>query len=87
LGLLKLLWYKRKINNARILILGLFNEYSGIGLDLVLYQEIKEALNRHRIYTSEACYVLESNTQMNSILKKIDGKCVKKYRMYKIKFS
>jgi hypothetical protein len=87
LGLLKLLWYKRKINNARILILGLLNEYSGIGLDLVLYQKIKEALNRHRIYTSEACYVLESNTQMNSILKKIDGKCVKKYRMYKIKLS
>lgn len=86
-GIFKLLWYKHKINNARILILGLLNEYSGLGLDLVLYQKIKEALNRHKIYTSEACYVLESNYQMNSILKKIDGKCVKKYRMYKINIS
>ena len=85
LGLLKLLWYKRKINSARILILGVLKEYSGIGLDLVLYQKIKEALNSHKIYTSEACYVLESNFQMNSILKKIDGICVKKYRIYQLK--
>lgn len=83
-GFLKLLWHKRKINNARILILGLLNEYSGIGIDVVLYQKIKEALNQHKIYSAEACYVMESNNQMNSILKKIDGKCVKKFRMYSI---
>lgn len=86
-GFFKLLWYKRKISNARILILGLLNEYSGLGIDLVLYQKIKEALNRHGIYQSEACYVLESNFQMNSILKKIEGKCVKKYRMYQAKIE
>ena len=58
-----------------------------IGLDLVLYQKIKEALNRHKIFSSEACYILESNYQMNSILKKIDGKCVKKYRIFQIKLK
>ncbi len=83
-GFLKLLWYKRKITNARVLILGVLDEYSGTGLDLVLYQKIKEALSRHKIYYGEACYVMDSNYQMNSILKKIDGKCVKKYRMYAI---
>lgn len=82
LGFLKLLWYRRKLTNARILILGLLNEYSGTGLDLILYQKIKEALNRRGVYSSEACYILDSNYQMNSILQKIDGKCVKKYRMY-----
>ena len=86
LGLLKLLWYKRKINNARVLILGVLGEHSGLGLDLVLYQRIKEALNLHSIYQSEACYVMENNYQMNSILKKIGGKCVKKYRMYQMKY-
>ncbi len=85
LGFLKLLWYKHKINNARILILGLLSEYSGLGLDLVLYQKIKEALNLRAIFKPEACYVMESNYQMNSILKKIEGKCIKKYRMYQIK--
>lgn len=84
LGFLKLLWHKRKITNARVLILGILNEYSGIGLDLVLYQKIKESLNRYGLYAAEACYVLDTNYQMNRILKKIDGKCVKKYRMYTI---
>jgi hypothetical protein len=83
-GILNLLWHKRKIHNARILILGLLSEYSGIGLDLVLYQKIKEALNRRGIFSAEACYIMDSNYQMNSILKKIDGKCVKKYRMFAI---
>ncbi|NLD48794.1 MAG: hypothetical protein GX660_16645 [Clostridiaceae bacterium] len=83
-GFLKLLWYKRKVNSGRILILGLLNEYSGMGLDLVLYKKIKEALNYHGIYTAEACYILDSNYQMNSILKKLNGKCVKKYRIYSI---
>ena len=83
-GFLKLLWYKRKVKSGRILILGLLNEYSGMGLDLVLYKKIKEALNYHGIYTAEACYILDSNYQMNSILKKLDAQCVKKYRIYSI---
>ena len=83
-GFLKLLWYKRKISSARIMILGLLNEYSGLGIDLVLYQKIKEALNKYNIFISEACYILESNKRMNSILKKVEGKRIKTYRMYQI---
>jgi hypothetical protein len=81
-GLIRLLWFKRKIDSARILILGLLKEHSGHGIDLVLYKRIKEALNKRGIFSSEACYVFETNHQMNSILKKIDGKCIKKFRMY-----
>jgi hypothetical protein len=83
-GFLKLLWYKRKISSARIMILGMLNEYSGLGIDLVLYQKIKEALNNHNIFISEACYILESNNKMNSILKKVEGRRIKTYRMYQI---
>lgn len=83
-GFLKLLWYKRTISSARIMILGLLNEYSGLGIDLVLYQKIKEALNNHKIFMSEACYVMETNKSMNSILEKIDGRRVKTYRMYQL---
>jgi GNAT superfamily N-acetyltransferase len=81
-GWASLLWYKRMINSGRIMILGLLKEYSGLGIDMLMYKHIKQALNGHNIFTSEACYVLENNFQMNSILKKIDGEPVKKYRMY-----
>lgn len=83
-GILKLLWYKRKISTARVLILGVQKEYSGQGIDLVLYHKITEAVSQKGIQTAEACYVMENNIQMNSILKKLDGKCVKTYRMYRM---
>ena len=82
-GLLKLLWYKRKVNKARVMILGVLKEYGGQGIDLILYHKITEALGKNRIYEGEASFILESNKTMNSVLKKIGGKCIKEYRIYK----
>ncbi|MCK9400221.1 MAG: hypothetical protein M0Q51_09570 [Bacteroidales bacterium] len=81
-GILKFLWYKRKINNARILILGVLDEFRNKGIDLILYKKIQENLATMGIYHGEACYVLENNLKMNSIMEKIGGKSVKKYRIY-----
>jgi len=86
-GFLKLLWYKRKVNKARIMILGVLKEYSGQGIDLVLYHKITEALNKHKIYGAEASFVLESNKIMNAVLTKIEGKRIKEYRIYGKKIS
>lgn len=83
-GFIKFLWYRSKINSARILILGVLKEYNNRGIDLLLYKTIQEKLNSIGIYKGEACYVLEDNKAMNSILKKIGGKEIKKYRIYKI---
>jgi hypothetical protein len=83
-GLLKFLWYKRKISNSRILILGVLEEYRNIGIDIMLYIKIQENLAEMGIHRAEACYVLENNARMNSILVKIGGKCFKKFRIYKL---
>jgi hypothetical protein len=82
-GILKFLWYKRKINNARILILGVLDEFRNKGIDIVLYKRIQENLVNMGIYNAEACYVMENNLKMNSIMKKIGGRSLKKYRIYK----
>ncbi|MCJ7757212.1 MAG: hypothetical protein MUP24_03620 [Gillisia sp.] len=82
LGLLKFLWYKRKIKKARVMLLGVLKEYGGQGIDLILYQKITEALAKHKIYEGEASFVLESNKIMNSVLEKIGGKRIKEYRIY-----
>jgi len=81
LGFLKFLWFKRKIDKARVMILGVLNEYSKLGIGLVLYHKITEQLKKHGIYEGEASYVMESNV-MKNVLKKIGGKQYKKYRMY-----
>jgi len=82
-GILKLLWYKRKINKGRVMILGVLEAHKGRGLDLVLCHKITQALYNLKIYEADASYVLENNDSMNSVLKKIGGICIKEYRIYK----
>jgi GNAT superfamily N-acetyltransferase len=82
-GILKFLWYKGKIKNARILILGVLEEFRNKGIDILLYRKIQDNIASMGIDHAEACYVLENNLQMRSIIEKIGGKCVKRYRIYK----
>jgi len=81
-GIFKFLFKKHTINSARIMILGILDEYRGLGIDLVLYQHLKEAFRKHKILRAEACYVLENNQRMNSILSKLSEGVIKKYRIY-----
>ncbi|KAF0198617.1 MAG: hypothetical protein FD166_1258 [Bacteroidetes bacterium] len=82
-GLLKFLWYRRKITGSRILILGILKEYRNKGIDVVLYRKIQENLATMGIYHGEACYVMEDNLSMNSIMQKLGGTRIKRYRIYK----
>ncbi|HEX2394808.1 MAG TPA: hypothetical protein VHI78_05640 [Bacteroidales bacterium] len=86
-GLLKLIWYKHQIKSARILIMGILQEYRNKGVDIMLYKQINENLNQVGIFQAEACYVMENNKSMNSILEKIGGSIIKKYKIYKIQLG
>jgi hypothetical protein len=81
-GIFRFLLKKRSIDSARIMILGILDPYKDMGIDLVLYRRIKEALNKQNIFEAEACYVLESNKRMNSILGKLSHGVGKRYRVY-----
>jgi hypothetical protein len=83
-GFLKFLWYQRKVTNSRILILGILEEYRNLGIDIILYKKIQENLVGMGIHHSEACYVMENNGKMNSIIEKLGGENYKKYRIYQI---
>ena len=86
-GFLKFLWYKQKINKARILILGVKRLHRNIGIDLVLYKKITENLVSIGIYEAEACFVMSNNQNMNSILHKMKADDFKKYRIYSYELS
>jgi len=82
-GFIKYLWYSRKIDNCRILILGILDEYRNKGLDLILYEKLRQNLSISGFKGGEACYVMENNSVMHSILKKIGFKEVNHYRIFK----
>jgi len=82
-GIVKLLWYRKKITDARIMILGVLPEYQGRGIDLMLYEEIRIALLKRDIPHAEASYVMASNREMNAVLNQIGAYKTKSYRMYR----
>jgi ribosomal protein S18 acetylase RimI-like enzyme len=86
-GFLKFTWYRRKIDNARILILGVMSEFRNRGIDIVLYSMIRENLRSMGINHCEASYVMENNARMNSILQKIGSRIGKTYRIYSLDLS
>ncbi|MGQ9839931.1 MAG: N-acetyltransferase [Anaerolineae bacterium] len=81
-GLLKFLWYRRKISRVRLLIMGMVEEHRGRGADAIFYLETaKEALKRGYTHV-EASWILENNTMMNRIIERLGGRKYKTYRIY-----
>jgi GNAT superfamily N-acetyltransferase len=84
-GLLKFIWHRRHINQARLMIMGMVEEYRGWGTDSVFYLETaREAVKRG--YTRmEGSWILETNTMMNQIIERLGGMRYKTYRVYEKK--
>jgi len=78
---------KRKIKSARIMILGVVEEYRNIGIDICLYHKITENIGREGIFGGEAAYVHEKNNNLIQILKKIGGVANKKYELLELKLN
>jgi len=81
-GIFRFLQKKRKVDSARIMILGVLDDYRGKGIDFVMYKRIAEALSKRGIFSVEACYVLENNQRMNPVLSKLLEGIIKRYRIY-----
>ncbi|HHS13792.1 MAG TPA: N-acetyltransferase [bacterium] len=84
LGIFKLLHYSRKINQLRIIILGVLPEYRRTGVDAALYGHTwKNAVSRGYI-KGEMSWILENNTMMNRSARMLGGKIYKTYRIYEM---
>jgi GNAT superfamily N-acetyltransferase len=81
-GILKVLWAMRKIDRARILILGAIPEWRGRGIDGLLYHAVWTNANKRGIYWGEGGWVLEDNPGMNNGMRRIGFGPYKTYRMY-----
>ena len=81
-GLLKILWYARKIDVARVITLGLVEEYRGKGLDALLYLETFRRGAARGITAGEFGWVLEDNQQMRRPLERLGATVHKRYRLY-----
>lgn len=73
----------KKIEWARVVILGIIPEYQGRALDSVLYYEIIQRSRKVGIKYGEASWILEDNIPMIKAAQDVlSGECYKKYAIF-----
>ena len=83
LGLLRMLWYRRKINSWRMPILGVRRDHRLRGIEVVLCCRTYDAAKAKRNYRKgELSWILESNMAANAVLKRLGARRSKTYRVY-----
>jgi hypothetical protein len=84
-GIIKLLWYKRKIDMIRLIIMGVIKEYRNMGVDICLIHDTYCNALKLGICRCEMSLILETNSLMNNGLTKMGAKVYKTYRIYDYK--
>ena len=80
-GFLTLLGMRRRLREFRLFGLAVLPEYHGMGLDVLLYMSLYDALAPRGV-RMEASYILEDNPNMINALKKLGLVQTKTYRVY-----
>lgn len=81
-GIFKLLYYARKINRLRVIIMGVLPEYRHLGIDSIFYVETYRKALEKGYNWGEFSWILENNEPMNTALKNMGAKVYKTYRLY-----
>lgn len=83
-GIVKALWYSRRIKDIRLLLLGIKSGFRRRGVDALLLIEGLKALKKKGFQRVEFSWVLEDNFPVQRIIETVKGKVYKKYRVYEM---
>ncbi|MGC2423421.1 MAG: N-acetyltransferase [Nitrospirota bacterium] len=82
-GLLKFLYYRKKVTEVRLMMLGVLPEYRGRGFDAVLYHEMLMTAKKVGVTGGELSWTLEDNDAINKGIAAMGAKIYKRYRVYR----
>jgi 8-amino-7-oxononanoate synthase len=82
-GFLRFLLSKSKIDNLRILTLGVDPSFRRRGIDAALYLKTWQSGKTKGYRTAEASWILEDNWPMRRAIEHLGGECFKTYRLYR----
>lgn len=68
----------------RVILLGLFPEYQGKGIDAVVYLHLIEAAMGKGFKYCEGSYILKENTMMNRGMQAVSAEVYKEYKVYEV---
>jgi len=81
-GLARFLWYRRRVDALRGLIMGVLAEHRHEGVDAALYAATVEAALAKGYRWGELSWILESNLPMRRVLERLGTVHYKTYRIY-----
>ncbi|MBS1551718.1 MAG: hypothetical protein JST15_06590 [Bacteroidetes bacterium] len=81
-GFIKFLLNKKKINQLRVIIMGVKKEYHRKGIDAVFYRNIINTAVKKGLKGAEISWILEDNYAMKQTTEKLGAKVYKIYRIY-----
>ena len=81
-GILKLLWYRRRIDRIRIVTTGILKKFRHRGIDNCFYYETWKRATAKGMPRGEMSWVLEDNAAMNNALRNLGLTVYKRYRLY-----
>jgi len=82
MSLLKFLWHRRKIDQIRLIAMGIIEEHRCRGIDAVFWVETARAARKKGYKRMECSWVLEKNEMMNSLGRTLRGQIYKTYRIF-----
>lgn len=82
LGIPRFMLARRHIDQVRLMIMGMVEEFRGRGVDAVFYLETAQEALKLGYKRLEGSWILESNTMMNQIIERLGGNKYKTYRIY-----
>ncbi|HWV37940.1 MAG TPA: N-acetyltransferase [Vulgatibacter sp.] len=82
IGLAKLLWWSRKIDNLRLITLGVKEPYRKRGIDALLYIDSLAAARKLGFKSCDISWILEDNVLTNRSIQLMGGKRYKTFRVY-----
>jgi len=83
-ALFRIVFFRKRINAVRIMILGVLPEYAKSGIGGVLFYETAVRCIQNGYFEGEASWVLEDNTMMNRGAELLRGERTKTYRLYQM---
>ncbi len=84
-GILKFLFYRRKIKGIRVMVFGILKEYRHTGVSYMLYSELDKNSRAKDYEWCETSWQLEDNEPVNRFVESLGGKLYKKYRIFEKK--
>jgi hypothetical protein len=84
LGALKFLYYSKKINKIRVMLLGVKHAFQKKGVEGLLYIETFRRGIRKGYHRSECSWILEENVLMQHGIEAMGGRRYKCYRIYEM---